>query len=167
VTSASAMERVDMRPPGGMSEWTGRRQARGARVSDRLSAGPVGHQPQAAWPPAGTTTQSPSPLPSRTTARPTSTAGRWPSASNGSGIGATAGGSCQEVGPPSTLRSTRSAPPWQRRDPAKLAGPQRPFLPRTRGSFTTQILAPLLSRDSDTPATTPPRRSDHARGVAT
>jgi hypothetical protein len=51
------------------------------------------------------------------------------------GISAQAGGSCQEMGPPSTLRSTFAAPPTARRDPAKLAGPQRPFLPPTGGAL--------------------------------
>jgi hypothetical protein len=53
-----------------------------------------------------------------------------------SGISAAAGGSCQEVGPPSTLRSTARQDDTSCRGPAKLAGPQRSFLPPTRGALT-------------------------------
>jgi hypothetical protein len=51
---------------------------------------------------------------------------------------ATAGGSCQEMEPAVDFAVHARVAPTARQDPAKLAGPQRPFLPPARGSSTTK-----------------------------
>jgi aspartyl-tRNA synthetase len=68
-------------------------------------------------------------------------------------------GPVRKWNPPSTLRSTPRFSGRDPQDPAKLAGPQRPFLPPARGASTSQGPALLGSRESSgEPARRGPQR---------